>query len=76
VKEIEWSEESLDDLAALDKETARRIKRAVGRFAETGSGSVKKLQGIDPPEFRLRAGDFRVRFRNKRRHHSRPPRTK
>jgi mRNA interferase RelE/StbE len=62
VKEIEWSEESLDDLAALDKGTARRIKTAVERFAETGAGNVKKLQGIDPPEFRLRVGDFRVRF--------------
>ncbi len=62
MKQIEWSEESLDDLAALDKGTARRMKAAVERFAETGSGSVKKLQGIDPPEFRLRIGDFRVRF--------------
>jgi mRNA-degrading endonuclease RelE of RelBE toxin-antitoxin system len=23
---------------------------------------VKKLQGTEPPEFRLRVGDFRVRF--------------
>jgi len=23
---------------------------------------VKKLQGIDPPEYRLRVGDYRVRF--------------
>jgi mRNA interferase RelE/StbE len=62
VKEIEWSEESLDDLAALDKSIARRIKAAVERFSETGSGNIKKLQGIDPPEFRLRVGDYRVRF--------------
>jgi mRNA-degrading endonuclease RelE of RelBE toxin-antitoxin system len=25
---------------------------------------MKKLQGIDPPEFRLRVGDYRVRFHN------------
>jgi len=25
-------------------------------------GDVKRLQGIDPPEFRLRVGDWRVRF--------------
>ena len=62
MKEIEWSEESLDDLAALEKGMARRIKTAIERFAETGSGNVKKLRGIDPPEFRLRIGDFRVRF--------------
>jgi mRNA interferase RelE/StbE len=62
VKQIEWSEESLEDLAALEKRNARQIKAAVERFAETGAGKVKKLQGIDPPEFRLRVGDFRVRF--------------
>jgi mRNA interferase RelE/StbE len=63
VKEIEWSEESLDDLAGIDKGIARRIKVAVERFSDTGSGNVKKLQGIDPPQFRLRVGDYRVRFR-------------
>jgi mRNA-degrading endonuclease RelE of RelBE toxin-antitoxin system len=25
-------------------------------------GDVKRLQGIEPPEFRLRVGDYRVRF--------------
>ncbi len=38
------------------------ISKAVKRFVEAGSGNVKKLQGIDPPEFRLRVGDFRARF--------------
>jgi mRNA-degrading endonuclease RelE of RelBE toxin-antitoxin system len=41
---------------------ARRVKQAVERFAETGSGNVKRLQGINPPEYRLRVGDYRVRF--------------
>jgi hypothetical protein len=54
VKQIEWTEASLDDMAALDKGIARRVKQAAERFAETGTGSVKKLQGIDPPEYRLR----------------------
>jgi hypothetical protein len=48
-------------MAALDKGVARRVKRAVERFADTGAGSVKRLQGIDPPENRLRVGDYRVR---------------
>jgi mRNA-degrading endonuclease RelE of RelBE toxin-antitoxin system len=34
----------------------------VERFADTGAGNVKRLQGIDPPEYRLRVGDYRVRF--------------
>jgi mRNA-degrading endonuclease RelE of RelBE toxin-antitoxin system len=47
---------------ALDKGIARRVKQAVERFADTGAGNVKRLQGIDPPEYRLRVGDYRVRF--------------
>jgi mRNA-degrading endonuclease RelE of RelBE toxin-antitoxin system len=49
-------------MAALDKRIARRVKQAVERFADTGAGNVKRLQGIDPPEYRLRVGDYRVRF--------------
>lgn len=62
MKQVEWTEASLEDMAALDKGIARRIKQAVERFAETGAGSVKKLQAIDLPEYRLRVGDYRVRF--------------
>jgi len=62
LKDIEWSEQSLDDMSALDKEMARRVKQAVERFAATGAGNVKRLQGIKPPEFRLRVGEYRVRF--------------
>ena len=62
MKDLEWSESSLEDMAGLDKEIARRIQRAVERFAETDAGNIKRLQGIDPPEYRLRTGDWRVRF--------------
>lgn len=62
MRAIEWTEAALEDMAALDKGIARRTKQAVERFAETGSGNVKRLHGIDPPEYRLRVGDYRVRF--------------
>jgi mRNA-degrading endonuclease RelE of RelBE toxin-antitoxin system len=62
VREVEWTETALDDMGALDKGIARRVKQAVERFADTGAGNVKRLQGIDPPEYRLRVGDYRVRF--------------
>src|SRR5436309_1644157 len=62
VKQIEWTESSLDDMAVLDKALALRISHAVERLAQTGAGNVKRLQGIDPPEYRLRVGDYRVRF--------------
>jgi len=60
--EIEWTEPSLEDMAALDEGVARRVQQAMERFARTGAGNVKRLQGIEPPEFRLRVGDWRVRF--------------
>jgi mRNA-degrading endonuclease RelE of RelBE toxin-antitoxin system len=62
MREIEWTEQALEDMVALDKGTARRVKQTVERFAAAGAGNVKRLHGIDPPEFRLRVGDYRVRF--------------
>ncbi len=62
MRRIEWTDAAIDDMAALDKALARRVKQAVERFAAVGTGSVKKLQGVDPPEYRLRVGDWRVRF--------------
>ena len=62
MREIEWAGAALEDLAALDKGVARRVKQTVERFAVSGAGNVKRLQGIDPPEYRLRVGDYRVRF--------------
>lgn len=46
----------------IDREMAMRILTALDRFARTGEGDVKKLQDVDPPELRLRVGDYRVRF--------------
>ena len=62
MREVEWTETALEHMAVLDKGIARRVKQAVERFAATGAGNVKKLQGIDPSEYRLRVGDYRVRF--------------
>jgi mRNA-degrading endonuclease RelE of RelBE toxin-antitoxin system len=62
VKRVEWTETALKGLASVDKTNARRIKQAVDRFVQTTAGDVKKLQGIDPPEYHLRVGDYRVRF--------------
>ena len=62
MREVEWTETALEQMAALDKGIARRVKEAVERFAGTGAGNVKRLQGIDPPEYRLRVGDDRVCF--------------
>lgn len=36
-------------MAGLDKGFARRVMHSVERFAQTGAGNVRKLQGIDRP---------------------------
>jgi mRNA interferase RelE/StbE len=61
VKKIEWSEGARADVRRLDQKTAMRIFESVLRFAETSAGDVKKLKG-EEAEYRLRVGDYRVRF--------------
>ena len=62
MREIEWTEPAIADMAALDKGIARRVKQSVERFAATGAGSTKRLTDIHPPQYRLRVGAYRVRF--------------
>ncbi len=59
---VVWTRPAVDDLRRLDRKLTDRIRAAVRRFATTGHGDVKRLQGIDPPEWRLRVGDWRVLF--------------
>ena len=61
-KRVVLSVQARADLAALDRTVALRIVNAIHRFAATGAGNVKGLHGIHPPEFRLRVGDWRIRF--------------
>lgn len=61
-KRVEVSPQAQADLAGLDRAVALRIVGAINRFATTGAGNVQGLHGIHPPEFRLRVGDWRVRF--------------
>ena len=49
------------DIRRIDRDNAMRILTAIHRFAETGDGDIKKLQG-GSGELRLRVGDYRVRF--------------
>lgn len=45
----------------LDDDTARRVTAALARFAESGTGDVKKLKGV-ADRWRLRVGTYRVIF--------------
>jgi len=63
-KKIAWTDQAKVRLRAIDQATALRILHVLARFLSTGEGDVKRLQGVEPPEFRLRVGDYRVRFRD------------
>jgi mRNA-degrading endonuclease RelE of RelBE toxin-antitoxin system len=56
LKKIIFTPPASADVRRIDRETAMRILTALHRFAETGEGDIKKLQG-DSEELRLRVGD-------------------
>ena len=59
---VRWSENAEQDLRRLDRPNQRRVLDVVLSFAETKEGEVKRLQGPLGAEFRLRAGNLRIRF--------------
>ena len=60
-RDIAWSEPVERDLARLQPQIADRIVRAIEQYALTGIGDVTRLRGPGD-EYRLRVGDWRVRF--------------
>ena len=61
-KKVAWTDPAKADLRAIDQTTALRILHGVARYLASGEGDVKRLQDVEPPEIRLRVGDYRVRF--------------
>jgi mRNA interferase RelE/StbE len=49
------------DLERLEGRDRDQVEEAIERFAQTGSGDVKRLVNEDR-QLRLRVGDWRVRF--------------
>lgn len=58
-KKLAWAEHARAELRSIDQSTALRILHALARLMSSGEGDVKRLQGIEPPEYRLRVGDYR-----------------
>ena len=52
----------------MAQQAAMRILHGLARFTQTQEGDVKRLKDIEPPEFRLRIGAYRVRFQIGRAH--------
>jgi mRNA-degrading endonuclease RelE of RelBE toxin-antitoxin system len=62
-RRIAWTKHAERQANRLEREDYRRILRALRRYAETEHGDVVKLTDVSPPQWRLRVGDHRVRFR-------------
>jgi mRNA interferase RelE/StbE len=60
VKRIAWTDPAKADVRSLSRPIAMQIFSALHRFAESGVGDVKALQGRE--ELRLRIGDYRLFF--------------
>jgi mRNA interferase RelE/StbE len=58
-----WASSARTELRRIERETAMRILLALTRYAETGEGDIKALEGKFTGAHRLRVGDWRVRFR-------------
>lgn len=61
MKSVVFSAQARADVRRLDQPTVRRIFAALHRFAESGTGDIRRLRG-NTDEMRLRVGDWRVRF--------------
>lgn len=59
MKKIAFTDQARGDVRRLDVPTAMRIFASLHRFAETGVGDVRKLEG-QTDELRLRVGDYRI----------------
>ena len=61
-KRVIWSDRAKVNLRAIEQTTAIRILHALARMLASGEGDIKRLRDTEPPESRLRVGDYRVRF--------------
>jgi len=64
-KRIVWTAQAKADIRGIEQLIALQILRTLARYAQTGEGNIKQLQGIEPPLIRLRAQDHRVFFRDR-----------
>jgi mRNA interferase RelE/StbE len=60
--EVVFSPAARRDLRRLDRQVAERVAQGFRRYVETGHGDVVRLTAAGDL-FRLRIGDWRVRFR-------------
>lgn len=57
-----WTARARKDLKKLDPQNRSRVVKGLERFAESGEGDLVRLTDVEPPEWRLRVGPWRVRL--------------
>lgn len=65
-KRFEWSPQARNDLKEIEREQAIQILMALTRYGQTGEGDIKHLRGKLAGTRRLRVGDWRVRFQERK----------
>jgi len=61
--QLEIAPSARRDIKRLDRQIQIRIIEALnGLRTEPAQGDITRLTGIQPPEWRLRVGDWRIRF--------------
>ena len=60
MKRFTWTDKAKGELRQIDKQQAMAILHALTDYAKTGQGDIKRLRGST--DWRLRVGDYRVRF--------------
>ena len=63
-KRVAFTDQAKTDIRSIPQSVAIQILHTLARFLETEEGNIKRLQGVDPPLYRLRAQDHRVIFRD------------
>ncbi len=56
-RKIVWIDQARADVRAIDRESALDLLHGLAGFLTSEESDAKRLQSIDPPEFRLRLGN-------------------
>jgi mRNA-degrading endonuclease RelE of RelBE toxin-antitoxin system len=63
-KGVDFTDQAKSDIRSISQPIALQILRTIARFLESDEGNVKKIEGVEPPLYRLRTQDHRVMFRD------------
>src|SRR5271170_7397793 len=61
---VDFTDQAKSDIRSISQPIALQILRTIARFLESEEGDVKKIEGVEPPLYRLRTQDHRVMFRD------------